>query len=203
VNTTVALPWWIKRIRHGSLFHKRLNAYLAVILAGLCWFIGDVYDLWLSRCQRLENAVYTHWWTRLGELLGVISAPDKPVITPMLMWLDLVGDIGFFITFGYAVLWIYCDSYCLALERCEDSSSCTPTRHREVLYRYFFRHLLTAVLVAILTYQVLWIVFRSTGLETKLRTAGSVAPASTVRVIPVPVPIPTTVSPPRVKDYIR
>jgi hypothetical protein len=139
-----------------------MRAFVAVAAAGLIWFAGDLYDLWLARCQQFESRIYNSVWVKVGNWLGLCDMPTEATITPVFTWIDFIGDIGFFLAIGLALLWIYCDSYCLATEQMASSLSPSPSRHRDLLYTHLLRTLVAALVVAIVTYEGAWWLCRNT-----------------------------------------
>ena len=162
----VVVPWWAKRIRHGSLFRKRLGCFIAVASVGISWFLGDVYGLWLQYCGRFEDRAYTNWWIKMGEWLGFYDLPREPLITPVFEWLSFLGDVGFYVGITWALVWIYCDSWCTATEQCMSSPTPSTFLQRRIFYKTFLAMVGIASLIGLISYDASWRLFRRSGLET-------------------------------------
>jgi hypothetical protein len=169
MDEVITAPWWAKRIRHGSLSRKRLAAFVCIVSAGVIWFVGDLYDIWLSFCTEYESGIYGHWFIRLGSRLGMYSLPKEARITPVFAWIDAIGDIGFFVTLGWGMFWIYCDSICSATEQCHETASPSRAMQRMLFYHYFMRGVGAPVLVAVILYGGAWLLFHWSGTEARMR----------------------------------
>jgi hypothetical protein len=162
-GTVSAPPWWAKRVRHGSLLVKRLIHLFTIVAAGVLWFLGDLYNLWLDWGLRVEGKIYSTWRSAAMEWLGYGNAPTEPKVFPLLGWLDFVGDLGFFFAVGWSLLWIYSDALCLAGDSAAASASHAAGPQNRKALKTFAKNTLLAASVAGASYLIAWQALKDSG----------------------------------------
>jgi len=162
VSDQVQVPWLVKHIRHGSLRMKRFKAHASLALLGVWLFIDSLVGKALEFFYHAEGHAYRHWVFSYADGLGLPPAPKKPVVAPVLSLIDFGWDILGVFGVLWTVVWIYCDAYCLAAEKCSREANSSLADH---ISKYLARALLRAASIAAVTYLMLWSVFIWSGLH--------------------------------------
>jgi hypothetical protein len=163
MGEVVQVPWLVKYIRHGSLRMKRLRAHASLALLGLWLFLDTLLGKGLQLLYQAEGVAYKHWLIKSGEWLGIWETPTKPVVTPVLAWVDFAFDLLGILAVVWTFVWIYCDAYCLAAEKCFSDRALTMKDHASLKMRYLTSALARAGAISLATYVGLWVVFICTG----------------------------------------
>jgi hypothetical protein len=184
----VSPPWWAKRVRHGSLFTKRVKHWLSLAAVGIVWFSGDVLNLflewlgpkekwfrgwcdWISGVCALPSKAFNFIW-----YWGSPPAPPPPTfaekvaetpIVELVSIADAIGDVIFWIVLAWTLFWVYCDAVCTAVE---SGGGDVHQRTRN----HFLTTAAWAAFVSLATYIVAWEVFKWLGFCDLIRQASPV-----------------------------
>ena len=143
-------PWWVKRIRDGSLFSKRLKHWLGIALLGFSWYMSDLYGMVMNWISRLE--FFLSW---------VDGYPEAKFLWQLL---TNVGTAAATIATAWTLVWIYCDSACTVAEAAQWQTGATRSSVKKATWDLFWQTTLWAVVVGFAIYLIAWMITKHYGL---------------------------------------